>query len=223
MKTIRELSEHDRPREKMRQKGAAALTNEELIQVNLGRGVKGHDVRAMSQKIARILAENKGRLAETDLKQIRGMGEAKSYQLLAAFEIARRFAGGEAVKIGQSQDILSLDVVQQIAGRQQEHFICISLNGANEVIEKRIVTVGLLDRSQVHPREVFADVISDRAAAVVFVHNHPSGDLRPSDNDLRMQTQLSEAAAILGIRIYDHVIVAKKGYYSFLESGLCHG
>ncbi len=220
MKTIKQLPEHDRPREKLREKGAAALTNDELVQVILGRGVKGHDVRAMSHKIARILDEKKGRLGESDLKQIHGMGEAKSYQLLAAFEIARRFAKGDAEKITGLQDVLSIDMIRQIAGKPQEHFICISLNGANEVIEKRIVTIGLLDRSQVHPREVFADVIADRAAAVIFAHNHPSGDLRPSDNDLRIHNQLTEAAGILGLRILDHIIVASKGYYSFQEAGL---
>ena len=217
MRTIKELPEHDRPREKMRAKGAAALTNEELVQVILGRGVKGHDVRAMSQKIARILQEKKSQVGESDLTEIHGMGEAKSYQLLAAFEIARRFAKGDTVKITGAQDVVPL--LQDIAGKQQEHFVCISLNGANEVIEKRIVTVGLLDRSQFHPREVFADVIQDRAAAVIFAHNHPSGDLRPSDNDLRIHSQLTEAAKILGLRVLDHVIVSKKGYYSFQESG----
>jgi DNA repair protein RadC len=220
MKTIKELPEHDRPREKIRLKGASALTNEELVQVILGRGVKGHDVRAMSQKIARILECKKGQLAESDLIVIHGMGEAKSYQLLAAFEIARRFAKGDSAKIAGAQDILALNLIQQIAGKQQEHFVCISLNGANEVIERRVVTVGLLDRSQVHPREVFADVIADRAAAVIFVHNHPSGDLRPSDSDLRIHNQLTEAAGILGLRILDHVIVGKKGHFSFQESGL---
>ena len=217
MRTIKELPEHDRPREKMRAKGAAALTNEELVQVILGRGVKGHDVRAMSQKIARILQEKKSQVGESDLTEIHGMGEAKSYQLLAAFEIARRFAKGDTVKITGAQDVVPL--LQDIAGKQQEHFVCISLNGANEVIEKRIVTVGLLDRSQVHPREVFADVIQDRAAAVIFAHNHPSGDLRPSENDLLIHSQLTEAAKILGLRVLDHVIVSKKGYYSFQESG----
>lgn len=221
MKTIKELPEHDRPREKMREKGVAALTTEELVQVILGRGVKGHDVRAMSQKIARIMEKKKGRLAESDLTEIHGMGEAKRYQILAAFEIARRFTKGDAVKITGTKDVLSLEMIQQIAGKPQEHFVSISLNGANEVIEKRVVTVGLLDRSQVHPREVFADVIADRAAAVILAHNHPSGDLRPSDNDLQMHNQLLEAARILGLRVLDHIIVGKKGYYSFQEAGLC--
>ena len=107
-----------------------------------------------------------------------------------------------------------------IAGKQQEHFVCISLNGANEVIEKRVVTIGLLDKSPVHPREVFADVIADRAAAVIFAHNHPSGELQPSEADLQMHEQLTEAGKILGIRVLDHIIVTRKGHFSFQEAGL---
>ncbi|MGB5218844.1 MAG: DNA repair protein RadC [Smithella sp.] len=218
MKKIKELPQHDRPREKMREKGVAALTNEELVQVILGRGVEGHDVRSMSQKIARILEQRKGHLAESDLKDIRGVGEAKRYQLLAAFEIARRFTKSDSVRINGTEDIIPL--LQDIAAKPQEHFVCISLNGANEVIEKRIVTVGLLDRSQVHPREVFADAIADRAAAVVLAHNHPSGDIRPSDADLKMHNQLIEAAQILGLRVIDHIIIGKKDYFSFNNEGL---
>ncbi|HOU50247.1 MAG: DNA repair protein RadC [Smithella sp.] len=218
MKKIKELPQHDRPREKMREKGAAALTNEELVQVILGRGVEGHDVRSMSQKIARILEQRKGHLAEADLRDIRGVGEAKRYQLLAAFEIARRFTKSDSVRINGTEDVVPL--LQDIAAKPQEHFVCISLNGANEVIEKRIVTVGLLDRSQVHPREVFADAIADRAAAVILAHNHPSGDIRPSDADLKMHNQLIEAAKILGLSVIDHIIIGKKGYFSFSKEGI---
>ena len=122
------------------------------------------------------------------------------------------------MKITVAQDILPL--VADIAGKQQEYFVCISLNGANEVIEKRVVTIGLLDKSPVHPREVFADVITDHAAAVIFAHNHPSGDLQPSEADLRIHEQLTEAAKILGLRVLDHIIVTRKGHYSFQEAGL---
>jgi len=92
------------------------------------------------------------------------------------------------------------------------------LNGANEVIDTRVVTIGLLNQSPVHPREVFADVITDRAASVIFVHNHPSGALTPSHNDFKTHKQLSDAARILGINVLDHMIVSPKGYYSFLEN-----
>jgi DNA repair protein RadC len=147
-----------------------------------------------------------------------GMGLAKGAQILSAFELARRYLLKETVKIECAEDLLPL--LADITTKSQEHFVCISLNGANEVIEKRTVTVGLLDRSQVHPREVFADVIADRAAAVIFAHNHPSGDLLPSDVDLKTQDQLVQAAKILGIRVLDHVIVSKKGYFSFQEAGI---
>jgi len=147
-----------------------------------------------------------------------GMGLAKSGQILAAFELARRYLLSESTKIECAEDVLPL--VADIRDKSQEHFVSISLNGANEVIQKRIVTVGLLDRSLVHPRDVFADVITDRAAAVLFVHNHPSGDLQPSDEDLKTQLRLIEAGTILGIRVLDHVIVSRKGYFSFQESGL---
>ncbi len=146
------------------------------------------------------------------------MGLAKAAQILSAFELARRYLIKDAVKVTGAQDVIPL--LADIADKKQEHFVCISLNGAHEVIEKRIVTIGLVDRSPVHPREVYADVISDRAAAVIFAHNHPSGDLKPSNSDLKIQEQLTEAGKILGIRILDHLIVTKKGYFSFQEAGL---
>src|SRR5260370_228974 len=106
------------------------------------------------------------------------------------------------------------------AGKPQEHFVCISLNGANEVIEKRVVTIGLLDKSPVHPREVFADVIADRAAAVIFAHNHPSGEVEPSEADVRVHEQLTAAGKTLGLRVLDHVIVTRNGHFSFREAAL---
>jgi DNA repair protein RadC len=113
-----------------------------------------------------------------------------------------------------------LPLLADIAGKQQEYFVCISLNGAHEVIEKRVVTIGLLDGSPIHPREVYADVVADRAAAVIFAHNHPSGDVQPSDADLRTHEQLTEAGKILGLRVLDHIIVSRKGSFSFQEAGL---
>jgi len=218
MNTIKDLPEHNRPREKIRQKGASALTDEELVTAILGMGTAGLDVRTIAKQVVSLIREHKGRLTLDDLLAIPGMGLAKAGQILSAFELARRHLIKDIVKITVAQDIIPL--VADIAGKQQEYFVCISLNGANEVIEKRVVTIGLLDKSPVHPREVFADVIMDRAAAVIFVHNHPSGDLQPSEADRRTHEQLTEAAKILGLRVLDNVIVCKKGYFSFLEAGL---
>ena len=218
MKTIKDMPEHSRPREKLREKGASALTDEELVAAILGRGVKGLDVVAMSKSVAKLIREHKENLSVDHLTSVPGMGLAKAAQILSAFELARRYLLKETVKITSAKDILPL--VADIANKQQEYFVCISLNGANEVIEKRIVTIGLVNSSQIHPREVFADVIADRAAAVIFAHNHPSGDPKPSDVDAKTNKQLTEAGKILGLRILDHIIVTKKGYFSFQEAGL---
>ncbi len=218
MKTIKDMPAHDRPREKLQEKGVEALTDEELVQAILGMGKAGCDVRAIAKQVAALIREKQKDLTLTDLMDVPGMGLAKSAQILSAFELARRHLIKDTTKISRAQDVLPL--VSDLVEKRQEHFVCISLNGANEVIAKRIITIGLLNMSPVHPREVFADVIVDRAAAVVFVHNHPSGDLQPSDADLKMHEQLTEAGNILGIRVLDHIIVSRRGHLSFQESGI---
>ena len=221
MKTIKDMPEHSRPREKLRERGASALSDEELVAAILGMGTAGVDVRTISKQVAGLIREHREALTLDHLIDVPGMGLAKAAQILSAFELARRHLVKDAVKISCAKDVLPL--LNDITGKQQEYFLCISLNGANEVIEKRVVTIGLLDESPVHPREVYADVIADRAAAVIFAHNHPSGDLQPSEADVQLQDQLTEAGKILGIRVLDHVIVSRKGYYSFQEAGLIKG
>ena len=218
MRTIKDMPKHTRPREKLRERGPQALTDEELVTAILGMGTTGVDVRTMAKQVVGLIREHKENLTLDHLLDVPGMGLAKTSQILSAFELARRHLVKDTVKIVCARDVLPF--VSDIAGKQQEHFICISLNGANEVIERRIVTIGLLDKSPVHPREVFANVIADRAAAVIFVHNHPSGELQPSESDLSIHRQLTEAGKILGIQILDHVIVTRRGHYSFREAGL---
>ena len=218
MKTIKDMPEHSRPREKLREKGAFALTDEELVAAILGRGIEGVDIVTMSRNVARLIRKHKENLSVDLLTSVPGMGLAKAAQILSAFELARRYLLKETMKIKSAKDILPL--VADIVNKRQEYFVCISLNRANEVIEKRIVTIGLVNSSQIHPRELFADGIADRAAAVIFAHNHPSGDLKPSEVDAKIHKQLTEAGKILGLRILDHIIVTKKGYFSFQEAGL---
>lgn len=218
MKRIKDIPEFSRPREKLKEKGVQALSGTELIAIILGSGIKGQDVRAIASKIAKLIADNKDKLSLELLLTVEGIGIAKASQILAGFELARRYIVKESIKIKDAKDVLPL--LNDIADKKQEYFVCISLNGTNEVIEKRIVTVGLLDKTQVHPREVFADVITDRAAAVIFAHNHPSGELKPSSSDLKIHEQLTEAGKIIGINVLDQVIISKKGYYSFQEEGL---
>src|SRR2546421_3762878 len=218
MKTIKDMPEHSRPREKLRENGAAAPTDEELVAAILGMGTAWINVRTISRQVAGLIGEHREALTLDHLLSVPGIGLAKGGQILSAFELARRHLMKETVKIECAEDLLPL--LADIRTKAQEHFVCITLNGANELIEKRIVTIGLLDRSLVHPRDVYADVLTDRAAAVIFAHNHPSGDVQPSEADFKTQDQLVQAAKILGIRVLDHVIVSKKGYFSFQEAGL---
>lgn len=145
------------------------------------------------------------------------MGQAKACQIVAAFELARRFSQRERPVIREPKDVIPY--IQHIADKKQEYFLCLTLNGVGEVIQARVVTVGLLDSSQVHPREVFADAITDRAAGIIVAHNHPSGKLEPSPEDLAITRQLAEAGKLLGIELLDHIIITKNGWLSLKREG----
>lgn len=218
MKPIKEIPSFDRPREKLAAKGAKALSDVELLATLLGSGVKGKNVFQISHAILRELGNHKETIDVKTLISIEGVGFAKACQIVAAFEFARRRLLKENTFVRKAEDILPL--ISHIADKKQEYFLCISLSGANEVIGNRIVTVGLLNTNQVHPREVFADAISDRAASIILAHNHPSGILTPSADDVATTQQLVDAGNIIGISVLDHIIVTKNGYLSFKEKGL---
>jgi len=217
MKKIRDIPKLDRPREKLQQKGAEGLSDLELMAILLGKGIKGHDVLTVADRILKALDGNKGQVNLEELQKIEGVGLAKATLIAAALEFARRRIRPEGLKISFPADVLPL--IQHYADRKQEHFICISINGANEVIASRVVSVGLVNRTQVHPREVFADPITDRASAIIVAHNHPVGTLTPSNEDSEITKQLKSAGETLGIRLLDHIIFNHKGHYSFLENG----
>ena len=221
MKPMRELDETDRPREKIASRGPESLTDRELIAAIIGRGTTGRDVFEISGEIADLIRKDPEEIRIQTLSMIHGVGPGKASQIVAAFELARRYMRNSEeprIKVQTPADILPL--VSDLSARRQEHFLCITLNGAHEVITIRTITVGLLNHSLVHPREVFADAITDRAAAVICVHNHPSGTLEPSSQDLAITRQLSQAGDILGIRLLDHIIVARSGFVSLKERGL---
>jgi DNA repair protein RadC len=221
MKPIKEIPSCDLPREKLYSKGVAALSNAELVAVVIGSGTSGKDVLQVAAEIATLLSSKTGGVTLTELLQVPGIGRAKASQILAGLELSRRFCTPDPdgrLKVRCPSDILPL--VSPYARRAQEHFIVVTLNGAGEVLECRVVTVGLLDHSLVHPREVFADAIADRAASIICVHNHPSGTLEPSSQDLAITTQLAKAGEILGIRLLDHLIISSHGFTSFREKGL---
>jgi DNA repair protein RadC len=221
MKPMREREKMDRPREKIAKRGPDALTDKELIAAIIGKGTRGKDVLEVASEISALLTGSPGDLNYRNLSMIQGIGPAKASQILACLELGRRHikqVEERRIKIQSPSDVLPL--VAHLNDSKQEHFLCLTLNGANEVITTRTITVGLLNHSLVHPREVFSDAITDRAAAVICVHNHPSGSLEPSSQDLAITRQLSSAGEILGIRVLDHLIVAKTGFVSLREKGL---
>ena len=216
-KTIDQIPEADRPREKLLRKGAPALSDQELLAVLLGKGTSGMDVMRLAGKLARLIDEKGLEVTAEDLTKHDGVGAAKGALILAAIEFARRRIKPEGAKIKTPADLLPH--VRHYADRKQEHFLCASINGANEILNIRVVSMGLIDRSPVHPREVFADALSDRASAVIVAHNHPSGGLEPSESDIRITSQLKAAGEIVGIEVLDHIIFNRTGYFSFLEEG----
>lgn len=220
MKKMRDTPNRDRPREKLAARGPQALTDAELIALLLGRGTKARDVRQVASDVERYLESAGGGPSYTELLEIDGIGSAKACEIMACFELGRRYLASDGVsptRITRPEDVLPL--VMEWRDKKQEYFICITLNGAGEAIGTHIVTVGILNQSLVHPREVFVEAIADRAASVVLVHNHPSGTLEPSTQDIGITRQLVEAGSILGIRVLDHIIVTKKGYVSLKELG----
>ena len=213
-KSIHDIPEADRPREKLLSKGAKALSDQELLAVLIGKGTPGMDVMTLASKLARLIDEKGLDVQATDLSHFAGIGNAKATLILAAIEFARRRIKPEGAKIVTPADLLPH--VRHYSDRKQEHFLCASINGANEILNIRVVSIGLIDRTPVHPREVFADALSDRASAVIVAHNHPSGGLEPSHSDIEITTQLKAAGAIVGIDVLDHIIFNRSGYYSFL-------
>jgi DNA repair protein RadC len=184
----------------------------------LGSGLPGRDVSALATDILKVIEKEKENITLDKLTKVQGIGKAKAGQILSAFELAKRYLIKDEKKIRNTDDIISL--VQDIRDKKQEHFITITLTGASGLIEKREVFKGTVNHSMVHPREIFADAISDRAAGIIFVHNHPADDAQPSEADIKLTHQLCEAAKLMGIQVIDHIIVTKNNYFSFQAEGM---
>ncbi len=210
----------DRPdvRERIVREGVGSLSDAELIAALIGTGTRGKKVTELSEEILGLIDSTTCLPSAEALGSLSGVGEAKACALYAALELGRRLYGPRDHRITSPKDVWS--IVSHWSDRKQERFICCSLNGAHELIAARIVSIGLVNRTVVHPREVFADPITDRACAVIVAHNHPSGRLDPSPEDREITSRLKEASDTLGIALLDHLIFSKDGYYSFVEHGL---
>jgi len=205
-------------RERILRDGPRSLSDRELLAVVLGSGCAGRSVAALATDVQSIIDQGTPDLNLILLEQLSGMGSAKVCSIAAAMELGRRYYAIRDSRITMPKDVFPL--ISHFADRKQEYFICISLNGAHEVISARRVTQGLVNRTVVHPREIYADPITDRACAIVVAHNHPSGNIEPSNEDVDITHRLREAGDILGIPLLDHIVFSASAYYSFVEHGL---
>ena len=209
MNTLSEL-----PREKMRRKGASALSDVELLQAVIGSGGKNNDFRQIAKKmnnaIQTIGADN---LTFEDVIAVKGIGDAKATIVFAALEFWRRqFTKQDAPLIDSPEKVA--EQLSSIKNKKQEYFVLLTLNGARRLINNRVITIGTLMASLVHPREVFTYAIEDRAASIIIAHNHPSGMLDISESDREVTKRIRQAGEIIGIRLDDHIIVTENDFVS---------
>lgn len=204
-----------RPREKLQSKGAEALSDYELLMAIIGSGTAQADVTKIARDVRKVIAEKGSELTYEDLLKVTSLGPAKASNIMAGFELWRRqFEVTERPIIDSPKKAVAQ--LADIRDKKQEYFVCLTLDGANRLIAKRIITIGTLTSSLVHPREVFADAITDRAASIIVAHNHPSGSLDVSGADRGVTQQLVEAGKLLSIDVIDHFVVTKEQSISIL-------
>lgn len=222
---IRELPEYERPREKMRREGSQALSNGELLALLLSSGTRNKTALQLAEEILALDPGGIVYLTECSLEEllsIDGVGQAKACQLLAAVELGRRIATTPRSirdRVASTKDVANI-FMERMRYYKKEFFNVLLINAKGDIIGEETITIGDISSSIVHPRESFSSAIKRGAAAVIFVHNHPSGDPEPSKEDIAVTKRLCRAGEILGIRVLDHVIIGDGKYRSFKESEL---
>jgi DNA repair protein RadC len=218
--TVKTAENGNRPdvRERTLQNGVTTVDDQELIMLLLGCGNKGHPVDLLAIRVLEVISGTNPDERVNALLKIDGMGPGKALIIAAALELGRRFNGHLLMPIRNPKDIISL--VQHYTMQPQEHFLSVSLNGAHEILQIHVAAVGTINRTMIHPREIFSDAIKERASALILCHNHPSSSCFPSEEDIETTKQLLEAAKYVGIKILDHIVVTKNAYFSFREKKL---
>ena len=223
--TIHDLPVSERPRERLQKLGAEALSAQEILALILGRGIAGESVAVTAQRLLNQFGSIKGMAGASleELAQVRGIGAAKASQIKAAFELANRLDGypesGNKPVVKTPDEVVRL-VKGRLKGKKREHFLVILLDTRGQLIKISEISIGSLDSSIVHPREVFKEALSASAASVIFAHNHPSGNPEPSEDDVKLTERLANAGEVMGIDVLDHVIIGDKTYLSLKREGL---
>lgn len=215
MSKLKDTPIADRPREKMEKYGPGKLSDAELLAILLRTGTKDLNVLKLAQKVLQKFEKEKFiDITINELKTIHGLGSVKACEIIACFELGRRM-----LKDKKSSILLSPGDVwvrmEDVRGSKKEHFVVFYLDSRSQEIQREIISVGTLSESLVHPREVFESAIKNNAASIIVAHNHPSGDLKPSQADIEITKKLIQAGKILDIKVIDHVIVSS---ISFLSS-----
>jgi DNA repair protein RadC len=223
--TVHDLPVSERPRERLSKLGSEALSSQEILAVILGRGIRGESVMITAQKLLSKFGnlKNLASASMEELTQIKGIGPAKAAQIKATFELSKRLenCSSDTVRltVKSPEDVIAT-ARAQLKGKKKEHFLVLCLDTRNHLIKTNTVSIGSLDCSIVHPREVFKEAISSCAASVIFIHNHPSGDPTPSEDDIKMTKRLIEAGEIIGIEVLDHIIICDKEHLSMKAKNL---
>jgi DNA repair protein RadC len=223
--TIHDLPVSERPRERLQKLGAEALSAQEILALILGRGIAGESVTVTAQRLLNQFGSIKGMAGASleELAQVKGIGAAKASQIKAAFELANRLDGypeSSSKPVVKTPDEVVRLVKGRLKGKKREHFLVILLDTRGQLIKISEISIGSLDSSIVHPREVFKEALSASAASVIFVHNHPSGDPEPSEDDVKLTERLANAGEVMGIDVLDHVIIGDNKYLSLKREGL---
>ncbi len=205
-------------REKVLEHGFSFLFDEELVMLILGSGTRQIPVELMAERIVDVLNDFDESEVVENLLKLYGVGQGKALAVAAALELGRRRSNHLRAPIKSPGDIVPF--LKNYAVSEKEHFLLVTLNGGHEIIQIHVITVGTLNRTLIHPREIFSVAIRENAAAIIVSHNHPSGNCEPSREDILVTENLEKVSLIMGIDLLDHVIVSRENYYSFLENNL---
>lgn len=218
-KTIKELPSSQRPIERLLKYGPHKLKDEELLAIILRTGTKKKNVVQLSRQILRQFNKELIDPNISDLIKIDGLGKSKASQIVACFELGKRFLKDKQTKIYLSPEQI-FEEVKDIRGSKKEHLVALYLDPRNQEIKKEIISIGTVNEVMVHPREVFEPAVKNLATQIVIVHNHPTEQTHPSEQDIELTKRLDKAGKILGIELKDHIIVTSKEYYSFKMNNL---